>query len=224
MLYQHETIDVVPGKLDEYVAALERLWLPVAQKRNLRLLGFWQTIGSTGRWPEAIAIWEIDDWTHFAKLRESQYEDAHRDKGLAEWIAKAWQWRSGGFDRILLPGPGCPTLKELLAKNVRGRIFLHEIVQCVPGKVPEYVASVIKDYYPIAERRGLQPVGTYRVAMRNAEAVNVWAVKDWQAWAHLQESQPRDAEFQRWMREQMSLRTDWESKLMTPVSWCPLAG
>ncbi len=224
MLYLHETMNVVPGQAENYAASLERLWLPVAKQRDLRLLGYWNTVGTTGRWPESVAVWEMDDWAHYGRLRESQYEEAHKDKGLAEWTAKAWQWRSGGFDRILYPGPGCPALRELVASGVKGKVFLHEIIKCVPGKAPEYVATVIKEYWPIARRRGLEPVGSYRVAFRNAEALNIWAVKDWQTWVKLQQSQPHDAEFQQWMTRRMDLRTDWESKLMTPVSWNPLAG
>lgn len=223
-IYQHETIQVVPGKAEEYYEALKNLWLPVAAKRNFRCVGFWTTIGSTGRWPEAIALWEIEDWRHYGRLRASQFEKGVKDRGLAEWVDKAWQWRSGGFDRILIPGQGSPSLDDLLKQGVKGKIFVHEIVKCVPGKVDAYVDSVIKDYYPIARRRGLQPVGTYRVAFRNAEALNIWAVKDWETWATLQESQAHDTELQQWMKERMDLRTDWESKLLTPVSWCPLAG
>ncbi|MBI3744469.1 MAG: hypothetical protein HY261_09330 [Chloroflexi bacterium] len=223
MLYLHETLDVIYGKADEYAAAVEKLFLPIAKRRDLRPVGFWNTVSVTGRWPEVIAFWEIDDWSAFARQRETHHERDRMTPGLTEYLSKASQWRSGGFDRMLVPAEGCRTLKELVAGNVKGKVFLHETIECKPANVSRYMETTI-DGWPIARRLGLEPIGAYQSAFRDFEVLNIWALKDWQAWATFQESQSGDPKFQAWTAKLSALRTRWEAKLLTPVSWCPLAG
>ena len=223
-IYLHETLDVVPGMADEYFEGLGRLWLPVAAKRGLRCVGFWATVGTTGRWPEAIALWEMEDWEHYARLRESQFVEGEKDERLTEWVNSAWKWRTGGFDRMLIPGEGSPTISDLRRTGVKGGVFLHEIVEVAPGRADDYTAQVISRYLPIAERRGMQLVGSWRSAFRNTEAVNIWALRDWDHWIELRATASTDTEVQAWMRDMQDLRTDWVQKLLTPVAWNPLRG
>ena len=42
-------------------------WCPVARaERNQLCLGVWATLGSTGRWPEVVNMWELDGWDGLA--------------------------------------------------------------------------------------------------------------------------------------------------------------
>ncbi|MBM4405971.1 MAG: hypothetical protein FJ039_07305 [Chloroflexi bacterium] len=225
-LYLHETVDVVGGKEQEYIDALEKNWLPVAKKRDLRLVGFWTTVGTTGRWPEAVALWEMDDWRHYARLRETQYAvNKPKDQNLAGWAEQyAWQFRTGGYDRLLIPGPKTPTLAELLKNKVKGQVFLHEILTCVPGRVDDYLKAIADEYLPVARSRGVELVGSYKRAMSNTEAINIWVFKEWAAFAEIREVQHKHKGLKAWMKRAMTLRTDWEDKLLNPVSWNPLRG
>ena len=125
---------------------------------------------------------------------------------------------------MLIPGAGSPTVSELKQSGVKGNVFLHEIVTVVPGRADDYVRQIITRYRPIAERRGMRLVGSWRSAMRNTEAVNIWAIRDWDHWTELQTTASTDDEVQSWLRDAQELRTDWVDKLLTPVSWNPLRG
>ena len=40
-----------------------------------RLVAFWETIDISLPWPQTIAMWEVDDLAHYAKIGHAQYTD-----------------------------------------------------------------------------------------------------------------------------------------------------
>ena len=70
----------------------------------------------------------------------------------------------------------------------------------------------------------MQLVGSWRSAFRNTEAVNIWALRDWDHWTELRSTASTDDEVQAGMRDMQELRSDWVQKLLTPVAWNPLRG
>ena len=62
-VYIHEFIDIRGHNRAKYQHHMTANWVPVAlAERNQRCYGVWSTIGSTGRWPEVVNMWEFDGW------------------------------------------------------------------------------------------------------------------------------------------------------------------
>ena len=140
------------------------------------LVGTWQQSGSTGDWPCVVNLWEMRGWEHWAELLEYQYAGGDQPAELRAWWTEATQWRSGGFDRILEPAAFSPTRQELIDRNVRGRAFVQEIATVRAGLADAYLDAVASHWLPVAARRGLVLVGAWRTAMRDTEAVLLWAL------------------------------------------------
>src|SRR4051794_41640877 len=83
-------------------------WVPVAlEQRGQRCYGVWSTIGSTGRWPEVVNMWELDGWDGLVRNFEVETAGGRdQDPALAEWWDVASQFRRGGVDPIPLPRDG----------------------------------------------------------------------------------------------------------------------
>ena len=67
-VYIHELIDIIGHNRARYMHHMTANWVPVAiEQRNQRCFGVWGTVGSTGRWPEVINMWELDGWDGLAR-------------------------------------------------------------------------------------------------------------------------------------------------------------
>ena len=106
-VYIHEFIDIIGHNRARYMHHMTANWCPVArEERNQLCLGVWGTVGSTGRWPEVVNMWELDGWDGL--VGNFAHEFAHatpQDPSLAEWWAVAASLRRGGVDRIVVPEP-----------------------------------------------------------------------------------------------------------------------
>jgi hypothetical protein len=95
-------------------------WCPIARdERNQLCYGVWGTVGSTGRWPEVVNMWELDGWEGLAA--NFDHELSHpsmQDPSLAEWWAVAATLRRGGFDRILEPAEWAPAAGRPAAEKL----------------------------------------------------------------------------------------------------------
>ena len=106
MLYLHEIIDIVGTGQESYLQTVGERGRHSEREGISRLMGTWKVIGSTNRWPRVVNMWEMDGWGQWAETLERQFLPGKVDAALAPWWAKATEWRSGGFDRILEPAPG----------------------------------------------------------------------------------------------------------------------
>src|SRR4051794_2516403 len=56
------------------------------QERNMTCFGVWGTVGSTGRWPEVVNLWELDGWDGLAANFAHEFSAASlQDDSLAKW-------------------------------------------------------------------------------------------------------------------------------------------
>ena len=161
--------------------------MPVAiEERNQLCFGVWATVGSTGRWPEVVNMWELDGWDGLVDNFEPRVRRRPRaqDPSLAEWWAVAASLRRGGVDRIVVPEPWTRPIEALIADGVRGEVYCHELVPVPPGAAPDFLAAFREVAVPAHEAFDLDLVGAFRVAMVNdSEAIVIWAVPDWATWA-----------------------------------------
>ena len=106
-------------------------------------------------WPQVVNIWEIpggwDGW--FGKVDRLGLKRAS-NQTMKSWWKQAYEYRSGGFDRLLAAAPGCPTMESLAADNVRGSLFVHELSEVRPGTAVEYLAAVRDERAPAPASTG----------------------------------------------------------------------
>jgi hypothetical protein len=103
-VYIHELIDIVGHNRARYMHHMTANWVPVAlAERNQRCFGVWATVGSTGRWPEVVNMWELDSWDGLVRNFEVEFAGGRtQDPSLADWWSVAASLRRGGTDRIVV--------------------------------------------------------------------------------------------------------------------------
>jgi hypothetical protein len=175
-LYLHEYVDIVGEGAMRYMEHTAGFNTDAAAGRGLDLLGTFYVMGSTGRWPQVVNIWEcIEGRAGWRRLMESTNLSRTRNPALNEWWKTALEVRSGGFDRLLGAVPGCPTIASLRRDGVSGSVFVHELSECHPGAGPDYLAAVHQDWLPVLRDYGHALVGLYEVLMTDTEVMTVWA-------------------------------------------------
>src|ERR1700704_4805026 len=190
-IYIHELIDIIGPNRAKYMHHMTANWCPIARgERNQLCYGVWGTVGSTGRWPEVVNMWELDGWDALARNFEHEFAAGRtQDPSLAEWWSVAAELRRGGFDRIVIPEPWSPTIEELTAAGVRGAVYAHEIVRVPIGTVRSFLDTLAEVGVPALQAFGLRCVGAFRVAMMSdTEAIVVWALPSWEAWGEFEQA------------------------------------
>jgi hypothetical protein len=219
MLYLHEIIDIIGTGQEAYLQTVGERARHSEAEGISRLMGTWKVIGSTNRWPRVVNLWEMDGWEHWAGALERQFLPEKIDRDLAPWWAKATEWRSGGFDRILEPAPCSPTRADLLARGLRSWACTHTIVRVKPGCREQYLAAVGADLRDELERRGFTLFGAYAAPMRSDEAVVIWAAPDFRALCGLYRAWS-DGELDSWEKPLDALRLEFETMWLVPAPAC----
>ncbi|MCC5952771.1 MAG: NIPSNAP family containing protein [Acidimicrobiia bacterium] len=185
-VYIHELIRITGRNRARYMHHMTANWCPEARKERHQLCyGVWGTVGSTGRWPEVVNLWEIDGWHGLAA--DFAHELGHpglQDPALAEWWDAAESLRAGGIDRLLVPTPQSATIEALCADGVRGEVYAHDLVTVPAGRALSYLELVETHADAVADRYEARLLGAFRVAMvADTEAVVLWAFPSHTAWA-----------------------------------------
>jgi hypothetical protein len=223
-LYIHELIDIRGHNRAKYMHHMTANWVPVAMReRNQRCFGVWGTVGSTGRWPEVVNMWELDGWGGLVANFEHEFANAQlQDPSLAEWWARAAHFRRGGFDRIVVPAPWTRTVDELIADGVRGAVYAHEVVTLRPGGARDYLDALGDEGVAAVEAFGFRLAGAFTTAMRNdSECIVIWAIPDWAAWAAFEAGQEHDR-LRLWRVHLDALGAEWQRTLMVDAPLAPL--
>jgi hypothetical protein len=188
-VYIHELVDITGHNRARYFQHITANWSPIGQEeRGQRCFAIWGTVGSTGRWPEVVNLWEYDDWAHVAENFRIEFSHPTlQDPSLAEWWAAAEGFRRGGFDRLLVAADFSPGIAELTARGVRGELYAHEIVTTEPGTSRRFLDLVAAEGVAAHAAAGATLVGAFRTALvDDREAVLVWAFPDWDAWGRFE--------------------------------------
>jgi hypothetical protein len=223
-IYIHEFIDINGHNRAKYMHHMTANWCPVGrEQRNMLCYGVWATVGSTGRWPEVVNMWELDGWDGLAANFEHEFSGGlTQDPALAEWWAVAAEFRSGGVDRIVLPEPGSRTIEELVADGVRGEVYAHELVSVAPGVAGEFLDALAARGVAAVEATGAVHVGSFYVAMRNdTEAIVLWAFPSWTAWTEFEQAW-NSGGLRDWRAELIELGADVQRTLLVDSPLAPL--
>src|SRR5688572_7140944 len=192
-------------------------WSPIGrEQRNQLCYGVWALIGSTGAWPKTVNMWEHDSWSGLAaSFATEAVGRGAQDPTLERWWAKAAEFRSGGFDRIVVAAPWARGIDELCAAGVRGEVYAHELVTTAPGAARDLLERA-RDASALHARHGWELAGAFTTAMANDdEALLLWAVPSWQQWADAE----CDGDLAKW-RATMAA-TKWNRILLVDAPLCP---
>lgn len=184
-VYIHEIIDIIGHHRAAYMQHMTANWSPIGQEQRGQLcFGVWALLGSTGAWPKTVNLWEHTSWSGLAASFAHEAVGAGaQDPALARWWAEAANFRSGGYDRIVVPAPWMAGIEELCARGTRGEAYAHEIVTVEPGRASE-VLEQARDAADLHGRHGWELIGAFTTAMRNEdEAILIWAIASWAQWA-----------------------------------------
>lgn len=224
-IYIHEYIDIIGANRANYFRHMTSDWGRHSAERLQKCFGVWGTLGSTGRWPQVVNLWEYDDWDSLAaSFAHETGTGTMQDKALETWWQTAQDYRSGGLDRLLIAAPFSPGIDQLCAdENVVGaKVFLHETVTIRPGLAQDYLQLLSEHWLGEARGLGLHLVGAYRTAMRNeSEVVLIWAMQDWNDWARLGKAEDSEA-FRTWRTRTKDIAIDWVGHLMCSAPASPL--
>ena len=223
-VYIHELIDIRGHNRAKYMHHMTANWVPVAiAERNQRCYGVWGTVGSTGRWPEVVNMWELEGWDGLAANFAHEFSHSSlQDPSLAEWWAQAAEFRRGGFDRILVPAPWTEPIEGLIEQGVDGEVFAHEIVTVPPGAAADYLEALHDVGRAAVEAFGLTLTGAFTTAMWNdTECIVIWAIPDWATWASYEAAQGAQRLVE-WHAAQRDLDADWLRTLMVEAPLSPL--
>ena len=217
-VYLHEIIDIVGDGAMRYMELTAARGAGDASGGTLELVGTWYTMGSTGRWPQVINLWEcVDGWNGWRALMERTNLHRTTTPELEAWWLEALANRSGGFDRLMAGAPGSPTLAELRERGITGSVFVHELSRCKPGAALDYLAAVREEWAPIAADYGHTLVGLYEVLLTDTEVMTIWAATP-QAHCDLMAAatEGTDDRIAQWRARARGFLTVWREELMTP--------
>lgn len=223
-LYIHEFVDIIGHGRARYMHHATANWSPIAQKeRNQLCYGVFGSVGSTGRWPEVVNVWEEAGWPGMAESFGRELGSATlQDPTLATWWAEAASYRRGGRDRLLVPASWTRTIEELVRDGVRGVAYAHELVQLEPGRSSEFLELARDSAQPAYAGFGFELVGAFETAMVNdSEALLLWAIPSWAQWADFEAAQRGDA-IAGWRQRIAGVARDWQRILLVEAELSPL--
>lgn len=224
-VYIHEFIHISGLNRAAYIHHMTANWSPTAQEeRNQLCFGVWPVIGSTGRWPEVVNMWELQGWEGIAHgfALEGSGTGAY-DARLEKWWAHAAEFRRGGVDRLVVPAPWNRTIEQLCADGVSGVCYAHELVRVRPGRAHDLLDRVHDHGTALLAGFGWEPVGAFRTAMANDdECVLIWAIPTWDAWTSFERAADADSEVRRWRRTLDDVVERWQRILMVDAPLSPM--
>src|SRR5579862_5219890 len=145
-----------------------------------------------------------------------------QDPALAKWWAKAAEFRSGGFDRILQPAPWTRTIEELCADKVTGETYAHEQLTVAPGGSTEYLEIFRQEAVPVYESLGWELAGAWETLMTNdSECIVLWAIPTWQQWAEGEKAKRAHPPMARWWARCIELTRSFNRFLLVDAPLSP---
>ncbi|HYI60475.1 MAG TPA: hypothetical protein VEW93_01570 [Acidimicrobiales bacterium] len=223
-LYLHEIVDVVGRGAAPYMDHVVRFDAAAVADGGLALAGTWEVVGTTGRWPQVVNLWEVvDGWDGWERLARRTNLAKAANTQLAGWWDEAHRNRTGGIDRLLLATPTAPDPAARAAAGVRGEVAVHELTRVHPGAGPEYLAALVERWAPIAATFGVHLVGAFEVLMTDVEVVTVWVADLAAHTALLLAGVEGGPPVAGWPATRRQWCTAWREELMVPAPSSPFA-
>ncbi len=228
MLYMMETLRLVPSKIEAFKKFAESAQLPLFEELGYRLVAYWETSPLQGYWPEAVALWEMDDFGHYGQICAKEYGDGAIGRTARDMRRRLGEFVTAGDSRIMSPSPSSktPTLAEIKRSGRRIPMCVIEQVHTVPGKSLEYITQLEKIWTPVAEKAGRWMVGTYASGWRHREAINIWAAEEWATvppGVFRTDVDELASDAHTWVEMGLALRDEWDDRVMIALPFSPTA-
>jgi hypothetical protein len=214
-VYVFENIDVIGAGRGELIEMVRSRWAPhLEEEFGVRLVGAWATAGSTANWPEANALWEMDDWEHFARAQQARFPLEDKDAYGCELARHSLRLRSGGRRSLLVGASFSPDRARIAAEGLAGPVLLQENATTLPGRLDDYLRALEGEYLPLACERGLALVGCYVHALRPNRTTSLWSFRSWDHVRDHMDSLATDAALAGWERRRDALLEDTQGWLL----------
>jgi hypothetical protein len=200
-VYIHEFIDIIGHHRADYMQHMTANFSPSAQEeRNQLCYGVWGVVGTTGKWPQVVNMWEEDGLEGMATSFRYEFNHATlQDPKLAKWWATAASFRSGGTDRLLAPARWTRTISELCADGVTGETYAHEWIRVPPGNSADYLEIVRQEAVPVYGEFGWELAGAWETLMiDDSECFLLWSIPTWEHWAEFEKARRTHPPLVRW--------------------------
>ena len=225
-VYIHEFIDIIGHHRADYMHHMTANWCPEARKERTQLcFGVWGTVGSTGRWPQVVNLWELPSWDGLVTdFSHELNRPSLQDPALEQWWARAAEFRRGGVDRIIVPAPWSPTITELTAAGTHGAVYAHELVTLPVGGDQQFLDAYAEIGLDANRVYGATTIGAFRVAMTSGdEAIVITAFESWQAWGSYEQAwDARSGAIGSWRSASDALEARVRRSLLVDAPLCPL--
>lgn len=221
MFYIQEITKLMPGRFDEFVKATETEQVPLYHDLGFRLAAYWETVHTQGYWPEAISLWEMDDFQAYARICASQYSKGALGKRYRNWQAHLGTLATECRGLVLWPSSGTPSLEQMQKSGKQASPCLHKTVIANPNKSWQYMEQVQKLYAPAAGRYGSWMVGSY-FEVWGTRATSIWALEGWEAVGKHQQEMRGDPDILTWSEVSIALLHDWEDRLLVHLPFSPI--
>ncbi len=189
-VYLHELVDVVGTERARYQHHMTANWCPEGGPlRRQSCFGVFTVVGSTGRWPQVLNLWEYASWDDLGhNFGVELVGSGHRDPMLEEWWAQAASFRSGGLDRVLVAHEISPAIEDWCSLGGTGAVgYTHEIVNTEVADAARCADAVAAETESLRDRFGMELVGLFRTAMRaDDEVIVVRSVPSWASWSRFE--------------------------------------
>jgi hypothetical protein len=174
-LYLYEVVDIIGQGQYDYMEHL--LKDPVQRMPDMfKLQGAFYVLGAAGgRWPEVHIIWDVPNGFEGWAANADRLNLKRRKAFYGDWWDTAAAWRSGGYDRLCIGVPGCPTTQQIAESGIKGSLFVSEMLTVRAGAQADFLAAVCAEKVPLMADHGHQLTGLYEVTGNRTEVVVVWA-------------------------------------------------
>ena len=227
MIFVHEVHKVHGPRSRAFEAAFRDEWAPVLAKSDARLLWFFHQAHGSG--PSYVVV-TITAFTGAAAWEDFAFRVQRGDLNpLARHLD---EFRHDVTGKVLLPLPWSPLQEvdfaEVDAADAQhpASLFMEDTGWPYEGRLDDYVAALGEDYRPMVANSSIidlqaafQPAyGTHR----RREAILLQRIPEHQALLGLltheePESYPEDS----WMTKALTIRDQWESRLLRTAPWSP---
>jgi hypothetical protein len=225
-VYIHELVDITGPHRADYLHHMAANWSPSArQTRDQKLFGIWAVLGSTGRWPQVVNLWEEADWHGLASSFAGEaVGPGLQDRDLERWWKAAVDYRSGGRDRLLEPAPWSPPIgAHCVDGPVGAACTAHDLIRVEQGAARDHLEAIRAGESAALEPFGWRLIGAFSNAMRDDdECVVLWSVPTWSAWADVQAVRQTDEGLRSWTAAARAREIDRERILLIDGPLSPL--
>ena len=216
-LFLHEVIDIVGRGGRAYMEHTVGFDAGGTTDGGLELVGTWEVVGTTGRWPQVVNLWEIDGWDGWARLGQRTNVDKAANAELADVVGRGLP----APHRRVRPAPprrarAAPARPSCSRPAPAGAGSCTSCPRCAPAPDPEYLAATRAERAPAMADRGIALVGLYDSVLTDTEVCTIWATDLAAHTALLRDGDPWPATARQWC-------TRWREELMTPGAGSPLA-